>query len=92
MAAARCWRVGALPRIAIWRRRCTLLSELFDCEGRLLDEVGLHNHIARLSVSAILAQIEEIGGAGAEQGDPAGAPRKANLHRQLAAWSPKRRR
>eukprot|EP00972_Heterocapsa_arctica_P075408 11123715-Heterocapsa_arctica.AAC.2 len=92
VAAARCWRVGALPRISTMRRRCNLLSEIFDCEGRLLDEEGLHSHIARLSAAAIMVQIEEMNGAGADQGDPAGAPRKANLHRQLAAWSPKRRR
>eukprot|EP00972_Heterocapsa_arctica_P066512 9815158-Heterocapsa_arctica.AAC.1 len=54
--------------------------------------MALHRHIARLSAASIAAQIEAIAGAGADQGDPALAPRRANLHRQLAAWSPKRRR
>eukprot|EP00972_Heterocapsa_arctica_P106939 15752600-Heterocapsa_arctica.AAC.1 len=60
MAAARCWRVGALHRIVSMRRRCLLLSEIFDGDGRLLDEMALHRHIGRLSAASITAQIEAI--------------------------------
>jgi len=92
IAAARCWRVGARARIITMRRRCQLMCEVFDSEDALLDEEVLHGHIRRLSVSAIAAQIGELGGEANDRGDPAAVARRTSLHKKLAAWSPKRRR